>query len=54
MPSFEEKAKLMRINADMIMKEISDHVDKEIEKLKNEHAREIKRLKDKLKRINDG
>ncbi len=30
----EEIAKQMRINADIIMKEISDHVDKELDRFK--------------------
>jgi hypothetical protein len=33
-PSFQEIAKQMRINQKIIMKEISEHVDREIERLK--------------------
>ncbi len=33
-PTFEELSKQMRINADIIMKEISDHVDSELERFK--------------------
>lgn len=33
---FQEVAKQMRLNADILMKEISDHVDKEIERFKRE------------------
>jgi hypothetical protein len=33
-PSFEEISKQLRINADIIMRGISNHVDKEIERLK--------------------
>lgn len=40
-PSFKEVSKQMRINADIIMKEISDHVDREIERFK-QHLCEIK------------
>jgi hypothetical protein len=34
-PEFEEVAKQMRINADCIMQEITDHVDKEIKRFKH-------------------
>lgn len=34
MPSFYELANQMRINQEIVMKEISAHVDKEIERLK--------------------
>lgn len=34
-PSFTELSKQMRINADIVMKEISEHVDKEIKRLKD-------------------
>lgn len=35
-PTFEEISKQMRINQEIVMKEISEHVDKEIERLKKE------------------
>jgi hypothetical protein len=34
-PSFEEISKQMLINAEILMKKISEHTDKEIERLKN-------------------
>jgi len=34
-PTFKEISCQMKINAEIIMKEISDHVDKEIKRLKN-------------------
>lgn len=33
-PTFEEAAKYMLINAEILMKRISEHADKEIERLK--------------------
>lgn len=36
MPDHQEIAKQMRINADIIKKEITDHVDKEIKRFKQE------------------
>lgn len=45
-PSFTELSKLMRINADIIMKEISDHVDKEIERLKKEKYEVFMKIKE--------
>ncbi len=35
-PTFEEISKQMRINQKIIMKEITEHVDKEIERFKKE------------------
>ncbi len=35
-PTSEEIAKQMRINADIIKKEISDHVDQELKRFKEE------------------
>lgn len=35
-PTYEEITIQMRINADIIKKEISDHIDKEIERFKRE------------------
>ncbi len=35
-PSFEELSKHMRINQEIIMKEISNHVDKELKRFQNE------------------
>ena len=35
-PSFEDISKQMRINADIIIKEITEHVNKEIERMKSE------------------
>ena len=39
-PTYEQIAKQMRINVDILMKEISEHVDKEIERL----SRKIKEI----------
>jgi hypothetical protein len=33
-PSFEEISKQMKINVEILKKEISEHIDKEIERLK--------------------
>jgi hypothetical protein len=33
-PSFKEISELMRINADIVMKEITDHIDKELTRFK--------------------
>ena len=35
-PTFEQVSKQMRINVDILKQEISDHVDKEIERLRKE------------------
>ncbi len=35
-PSFEDISKQLRINADIIMKEFTDHIDKEIVRFRNE------------------
>ncbi len=35
-PTFEEISKQMRINQEIVMKQISDHVDREIERFKKE------------------
>jgi hypothetical protein len=35
-PAYREVAKQMRINVDILKKEISDHIDKELERLSKE------------------
>ena len=35
-PTFKEMAEQMRINADFLMKEITEHANKEIERIKEE------------------
>jgi len=42
-PTFEEVSKQMRINVDILKQEITDHVDKEIERLKNSYLKEMTR-----------
>jgi hypothetical protein len=39
-PSFTDIAKQMRLNADILMKEMSEHADKEIERIRKEGKEE--------------
>jgi hypothetical protein len=38
-PSFKEISEQLRINADILMKEMSEHADKEIERIRKEVKR---------------